>query len=69
LAKVTFEFDDTDPDDRDTIRKIVHLDDMHAKMYDAYYLVRNRNKYVENIDDEQSEFLDELLQLLWVEVD
>ena len=64
MAKIIFEFDDSDPDDRDTVRKIVHLDDVYSDMNEAYSLVRSRRKYGENIDDEQYEFLTDVMKLL-----
>ena len=64
MAKITFEFDDSDPDDRDTVRKIVHLDDVYSDMNEAYSLVRNRRKYSENIDDEQYSFLTDVMKLM-----
>ena len=67
MAKVTFEFDDTDPDDRDKVRKFVHVDDVLSKLDDAYNLARTRRKHGENVDEEQYDFLTELMCLLCTE--
>jgi len=69
MSKVTFAFDGDNPDDRDMVRKIVHLDDVYSRLDEAYNLARNRRKYSENIDDEQRDFLTDLLEILWVDSD
>lgn len=64
MAKVTFEFDDTDEYDQERIRQIIHLADLLNKLRDGYDLIYTRRKWGENISDEEYDFLSKVMLIL-----
>jgi len=54
-------------EDMDSLKTVIHSFDMLSSIHSSRKRIRQRLKYAENIAEEEENFLEELLEILYVE--